>query len=70
VVKIWQLFGTPPGVGGSSHGTTGTVVNPALIISHLVKAIDLLSLYLCRPNGNRTGKLRVRYTRRSGPVNQ
>ena len=32
MVKIWQLISTPSG-GGGSHGTTGTVVNPALAAS-------------------------------------
>ena len=30
-VKIWQLVGGPL-AGGSSHGTTGTIVNSALDI--------------------------------------
>jgi len=30
VVKIWHFFGGPLAAGGPSHGTTGTMVNPAL----------------------------------------
>jgi len=29
--KKWQLVQGPLGGGGPSHGTTGTMVNPALI---------------------------------------
>jgi len=32
--KIWQLIGGPGGGGRGSHGTTGTLVNRALVINH------------------------------------
>ena len=31
VVKVRHSIGGPPGGGGPSHGTTGTMVNPALV---------------------------------------
>jgi len=36
VLKIWQLIGGPLPAGALSHGTTGTMDNPALFIGHVL----------------------------------
>ena len=39
MVKIWQLIGGPLAAGASSHGTTGTMDNPALDVEYVAVAV-------------------------------
>jgi len=43
MLTIWQLIGAPGG-GGLSHGTTGTMDNPALIIEATFNMNNIASL--------------------------
>jgi len=53
VVKIWQLIGGFLAAGAPCHGTTGTMVNPALLVPYNIadREVDVTGKFsaICHP---------------------